>query len=77
MREGDREGLALLEFGAAKAQRLTSRNTWTRPGRCYVLLATAQRLAGECTVQVFLVAVLALPALNAACKPTYAKMPSP
>lgn len=26
--------------------RATSRNTWTRLGRCYVLLAAAQRLAG-------------------------------
>lgn len=58
-------GLALLEFGAVKAQRRTSRNTWTRQGRCYVLLAAAQSLAGECRDSAFWVALKALCGLAA------------
>lgn len=47
---GRQGGFGFVGAGAAQPQRLTSRNTWTWPGRCYVLLAPAQRLAGECTV---------------------------
>lgn len=63
-RQRQGKGLAFVRLWRRKSA--TSRNTWTRPGRCYVLLATAQRLAGECTVWTVLVTLQALPRLYAA-----------